>query len=260
VKNEWAVVTGASSGIGKALALELASRGYDVFLTGRNQEALRRAADECERYGVRTQLHAADLADAAQTDALVHALGAAGFPCSFLVNNAGFGVKGAFSETDLASELDMVHVQLDAALKLTKSVLPGMLARRTGCILNVASVYSFTPVARQSVYGACKGFLLSFSAALREEIRGSGVKVSVLCAGVTRTEFRLRAGIKEKNPNAGISAEDLARIAVDKTLAGRAIIVTGFPNWLFTTLGRHLPFWIVPPIVNFINNRRGVNR
>ena len=256
----WAVITGASSGIGKALAFEFASRGYPLFLTSRAEQALQTVAAECaRRHRCEVRTHAADLADAAQTDGLVLALAAAELEYGVLVNNAGFGVKGKFADTDLAAELDLTHVQLDAMLKLTKALLPGMIHRREGRILNVASVYSFAPVPQQAVYGACKAFLLSFSAALGEEIRGTGVTVTTVCPGVTRTEFRARAGIVEKNTAAGSTPEAVARMAAEQALDGRALAVPELVNKIFVFVARRLPFELVPRIVNFINNRRGVN-
>jgi short-subunit dehydrogenase len=261
VTGKWAVITGGTSGIGKALAFELASRHYDLFLTGRNIEALREVAAGCERlHAVQTRTHAADLAEPAQTAELTAALNEANLCCEVLVNNAGFGVKGKFAATPLAGELDLTRVQLDAMLMLTKAVLPGMMQRGKGAILNVASVYSFAPVPQQSVYAACKAFLLWFSDALREELRGSGVTVTILCPGVTQTEFRARAGIVEKNAEAGWTAAAVARAGVAGALRGRPLVVPGLVNRLFVTVFRHLPYGLAPWIMNFINNRRGVNR
>ena len=176
-----------------------------------------------------------------------------------LVNNAGFGVKGDFAETDLADELKMLDVQLAAMLKLTKAVLPGMIARKTGRILNIASVYSFSPVPKQSVYSACKAFILSFSSALREEVKDKGVTVTVVCPGITQTEFRIRAGIADKK-NSGMTAEAVARIAVEAMLKGKHIVVPGAQNRLFVFLARHLPLSMMARMVRYINNRRGVNQ
>jgi uncharacterized protein len=258
--DNWALITGASSGIGRALAYTLAARGYNLFLTGRNEPALRQVASHCrEQFKLATQVQIADLADTQATDALIDALSTDDRVFEILVNNAGFGVQGPFRRTALNTELDMVHVQLDAMLKLTKALLPGMVARRRGRILNVASVYSFAPVAFQAVYAASKAFLLSFSAALSEELKGSGVTVTALCPGLTQTEFRVRAGIPEKNKAAGASAEVIAEIGVSQTLKGKLIIVPGFPNRLFAFLARRLPFALVLCIVRLINKVRGVN-
>ncbi len=259
-RDRWALITGASSGIGRALAHAFASRGYNLFLTARNETALRRVATDCaEKFKAAAEVYSADLADPEAVDALIAALSCERRAFEVLVNNAGFGVPGPFQETALDAELNMVHVQLDVMLKLTKALLPGMRARRSGRILNVASVYSFAPVAFQAVYAASKAFILSFSAALSEELRGSGVTVTALCPGLTQTEFRARAGIPEKNKAAGATAEHIAEIAARQTLKGKRVVVPGFPNHLFAFLARRLPLVLVPRIVRFINKTRGVS-
>src|SRR5262249_46591405 len=132
-----------------------------------------------------------------------------------------------------------------------------MIQRRAGRILNVASVYSWAPVPFQSVYSACKAFLLSFSSSLQNELQGSGVSVTVFCPGVTHTEFRERAGITEKRKGAGMPAEMAARIAYSETLRGTAIVVPGIINRLFVFCAQHLPGGSVPSIMRFINRQRG---
>jgi len=249
-------VTGASSGIGRALALEFAARGCDLLLIGRDSDALEAVEEKCEEdYGVKTQIFITDLAD----EKAVDELGSSLKNVDILVNNAGFGVKGDFAKTNLDEELKMLDVQIAAMLKLTKAVLPGMIARKTGRILNVASVYSFSPVPKQSVYSACKAFILSFSSALREEVKDKGITVTVVCPGITQTEFRIRAGIADKK-NSGMTAEEVASIAVDAMLKGKHIVVPGAQNRLFVFLARHLPRSLMARVVKIINNRRGVNQ
>jgi len=257
---EWALVTGASSGIGKALARAFATKGYHVFLTARNEQALQRVASDCAKeFNIRTRTFAADLSDLNAVDALIAACADARYRFAVLANNAGFGVRGPFLETNLDAELRMLGVQLAAMLKLTKAVTPGMLARKSGHILNVASVYSFSPVPYQTVYGACKAFVLSFSAALREELKGTGVTVTALCPGVTQSEFRARAGIPEKKKGAGATAREVAEIAARRTLKGDALVIPGLANLLFVFLARHAPLSIFPRFMTAINNVRGVN-
>jgi short-subunit dehydrogenase len=255
VDRKLVAITGASSGIGRALALEFAARGFDLLLVGRDRDALEAVEAECRDYGAMTGISTTDLADGKAVDKL-----AASFKnVDILVNNAGFGVKGDFAETDLDDELKMLDVQITAMLKLTKAVLPGMIARKTGRILNIASVYSFSPVPKQSVYSACKAFLLSFSSALREEVKDKGITVTVVCPGITQTEFRTRAGIADKK-NSGMTAEAVARISVEATLRGKHIVVPGTQNRFFVFLARHLPQSLMARIVRIINNHRGVNQ
>jgi uncharacterized protein len=255
---KWAIITGASSGIGKALSFEFAAGGFNVFLTGRNEAALREVATECAgRYAVQTEINAADLSTSEGVDSLVDALTRKPHRYDVLVNNAGFGIHGDFASTDIEPNLQLVHVQITAALKLIRTVLPDMIARRSGRILNVASVYSFSPVPFQSVYGACKAFLLSFSSSLRNELKGTGVTVTVFCPGVTQTEFRSRAGIGQKRTNSGMTAEAAAHAAYTETLRGKHLVVPGFINRLYVFIAQILPTRTVPSIVRFINRQRG---
>lgn len=253
-----AIITGASSGIGKALAFEFAKNGFNLLLTARSEESLREVGGICEsKYAVETEIFAADLASAESTAELVKFI--AGRKIDVLVNNAGFGVKGDFAETEITDELKMIDVQLAAMLKLTKAVLSQMIANKSGKILNVASVYSFSPVPKQSVYSACKSFMLSFSSALRSEIENSGVSISVLCPGITQTEFRTRAGIADKK-NSGMTAEKVAEIAYAEMMREKFIIVPGLQNKFFAFLSKHLPESARSGLIKLINNRRGVNR
>lgn len=256
--NKSAIITGASSGIGKALAFEFARHNFDVFLTARNETALRGVADECAKnFNIKAEIFAADLADAASIDELLKAISAREF--DVLVNNAGFGVKGNFAETDLVEELKMLDVQLAAFLKLTKAILPKMIARRSGKILNVASVYSFSPVPMQAVYSASKAFMLSFSSALQDEVKDANIQVSVVCPGITQTEFRVRAGIADKK-NSGMTAEKVAEIAFAGMMKGKHIIVPGFQNKIFAFISKHLPPNLITKFIRVVNNIRGVNK
>jgi short-subunit dehydrogenase len=253
----WAFITGASSGIGKALAFEFASVGYNLFLTGRDAEALAAVArDSAQRHAVSTRTETADLARDPDVDRLIRAL--EGIPVEVLVNNAGFSVHGPFAETPITGNVELVDVQIRAALKLSRELVPGMIERGRGRILNVASVYSFAPVPFQSVYAASKAFLLSFSSALDSELREKGVTVTAFCPGVTQTRLRARAGIAEKNSGAGMRAEDAARIAVRETLKGTPVVVPGLANRMFALAARWLPVRTVPRMVRRIYRRRGL--
>jgi short-subunit dehydrogenase len=254
----WAIITGASSGIGKALAFEFAAGGFNLLLIARNEAALAEVAAECQaKHHIKTEIVAADLACAKSLEELMAMLERTPREFEVLVNNAGFGIHGDFASTDIEQNIELLSVQLTAALRLTKAVLPGMIARRTGRILNVASVYSFSPVPFQSVYAACKAFLLSFSTAIQNELGGTGITVTVFCPGVTQTEFRSRAGIGQKSEQSGMTAEAAARIAYVKTLRGKHIVVPGLVNRLYVFVSRLLPVQVVPDLIRFINRRRG---
>jgi short-subunit dehydrogenase len=219
---------------------------------------LRAVADGCAaKYNVQTDFVVADLANAESVNALVRSILARTRNCEVLVNNAGFGIHGDFASTDIQQNIELVNVQLTAALQITRAVLPSMIARRSGRILNVASVYSFAPVPFQSVYSACKAFVLSFSSALQAELKDTGVTVTVFCPGVTRTEFRARAGIGEKRKDAGMTAEAAARIAYHATLQGKHIVVPGAVNRVFVLLAKLLPTKSMANLARFINRKRG---
>jgi hypothetical protein len=256
---QWAVITGASSGIGRALAVEFASAGFNVWLAGRNRVALDEAAAECAATGVETDVVAADLATPAGVDTMIAALRAEPRQISILANNAGFGLHGGFAATPPETAVDMIHVQLTAAVRLTRHLLPAMIERRDGRILIVASVYSFSPVPYQSIYGASKAFLSSWASALGNELQGSGVTVTLYCPGTTQTAFRSRAGIGQKRSDSGMTAAEVAKIGVWATLGGRHVVVPGFWNRLFVLVTRHAPVRLVPRIVRIINRKRGQN-
>ena len=257
-QGKWAIITGASSGIGRALAFEFAAGGFNLFLTGRNEAALAEVAAECSgQYRIEIDFMPADLSSMDEVEKLIAAFLGKPRRYEVLVNNAGFGIHGDFASVDIERNIQLVNVQLTAALKLTRAVLPGMISRHSGRILNVASVYSFSPVPFQSVYGACKAFLLSFSSSLRNELKGTGVTVTVFCPGVTQTEFRSRAGITQKRQHSGMTAQAAAHVAYLETLRGKHLVVPGFINRLYVFIAQLLPVRSVPSIVRFINRQRG---
>lgn len=254
---KWVIITGASSGIGKALVFEFAKNGFNIFLTARNENILIQIAKECQQtFKVKTEVFSADLADSDSTNILVKAI--SNRKIDVLVNNAGFGVKGDFVETSIDEELKMLNVQLAAMLKLTKAVLPKMIAARSGKILNVASVYSFAPVPKQSVYSASKAFILNFSLALQNELETANVQVSTVCPGITLTEFRTRAGISDRKES-GMTAEKVAQISFAKMMKGQRVIIPGWQNRLFVLAAKHLPTEFFASVMRFINHCRGVN-
>lgn len=259
--DKWALITGASSGIGKALAYAFAGRGYNLFLTARNEAALHEvAADGRAKFHVKAEIYSADLSDLRSVDALIEALRAAPHRTfEILINNAGFGVHGQFRDTPVDREISLVNLQVETTLKLTKALLPDMLDRKRGRILNVASLYSFAPIPYQSIYAASKAFMMSFTLALGEELKGTGVTMTLLCPGITQTEFRSRAGISDMKRAAGVTAESVAEIAARETLNGSLLVVPGFFNKLFVFLARRLPLRLVLWCVLLINRTRGVH-
>jgi len=185
-----ALVTGASMGIGEAFAAALAARGYDLALAARSADALDGLAERLRTaHGSAIEVVPVDMSDVANVEPLIARTEARFGRIDLLVNNAGFGAHGRFATLEAARQLEMIRLNVESVVALTHRVLPGMIARRSGGIINVASTAAFQPVPYMAVYGATKAFVLSFSEALHEEYRSQGVTVLALCPGQTATNF-----------------------------------------------------------------------
>jgi short-subunit dehydrogenase len=252
-----ALVTGASGGIGLELARLFARGGHDLALVARSEGALRELAETLSReHGVRAIALPADLADPSTPPALAAALRERSLRVDVLVNNAGYGLNGPFAETNLARELAMIQVNVTAVTHLTKLFLTDMLAHRTGKILNVASTAAFVPGPGMAVYYATKAYVLSFSEALAEELRGTGVTVTALCPGPTRTGFQATAGAESANLFQGGGVMDqatVARAGYDALMKGKAVVVPGLRNRLQVESARLAPRSFVRRLVRRMN-------
>jgi hypothetical protein len=191
-----ALVTGASSGLGDAFARALAASGHDLVLVARTGPALEKLAAELDHdHGATSEVLVADLADSSELSSVAARI--AGDPAvGTVINNAGFGHYGPFRELHLDGEVGQVQVNILALLTLSHAALGAMVPRREGKLLNVASIAAFTPAPGGATYSATKAFVLSFTEALHDEVAASGVHVTVLCPGFTRTDFQQRAGVK----------------------------------------------------------------
>jgi len=230
------LVTGGSGGIGLAIARRFAAEGYDLFLTARSGDRL--AAAAAELAPARVETATIDLATPAGPAALLGAVEQAEMTVDVLVNNAGVGLFGPFAKTALARELAMIQLNVASLLELTKACLPGMLARRRGHIVNVASVAAFVPGPYQSVYYGTKAFVLSFSEALSEELRGSGVSVTALCPGPTVTGFHAAAQVRRARPmkrGLFLTAEQVAAATLDAVRRGRRLAIPGWRQRLMVS-------------------------
>jgi uncharacterized protein len=240
-----AIITGASSGIGEEFARQLASRGYDLVLVARRKDRLAKLAETLhDVHGVECVPVEADLSQPSGRDRLAHALTPDKTRVEMLVNNAGFGTHGFFYETDLQRELEMIDVNCAAPVHLTKRVLPWMLERKKGYIVNVASLSAFTPGPVMAMYYATKAFLLSFSEALWEECRDTGVNVLALCPGPVRTEFQRSAGISPKARSSGTAPLPVERVVDDALRAlfdGKRVVIPGYQARIAATLSRLMP-------------------
>lgn len=245
-RGSTALITGASSGIGEELARLLARQGCRLVLTARRQDRLDALAGELETAGAPgVHVLVADLAVPGAAARLVEQLDDRGLSIDVLVNNAGFGASGAFVDTDLATEQEMVQVNVVALLDLCKLLGRRMAARGAGHILNVASTAAFQPGPLMAVYYASKAFVLSLSEALAAELEDAGVVVSTLCPGPTRTQFAARAdmgGTRRVNRIARVaSASEVARAALAGLGRGSRLIIPGLMNRLGVLTVRLMP-------------------
>ncbi|MDO8874612.1 MAG: SDR family oxidoreductase [Pseudolabrys sp.] len=241
------LITGASAGIGAALAHEFASHGHALVLTARRETELNALADAIAAKGhPRPRVIASDLGQPEGPGKLAAALQEAGLEPAVLVNNAGFGLLGDAARLDLAQQLAIVDLNNRALTDLTLRFI-GSITRHKGGILNVASIAAFMPGPGMAVYHASKAYVVSLSEALHEELKADGVKVCALCPGPVPTEFNARASVPHDYfPEAlSRSAERVAREGYDGFMAGHRVVVPGGPNRIATLLPRLLPRGLV---------------
>jgi short-subunit dehydrogenase len=243
-----ALVTGASAGIGAAFARILASHGYDVALTARRADRLDSLAEEISlRFGVEALSVTADLAEPEAPGQILDHLTAHGRTVDVLVNNAGYGLPGAYADTRWEDQRAFIQVMMTAPAELAHRVLPGMVHRGFGRIVNVASLAGLVPgSAGHTLYGGVKAFLVRFSQSLHMETQGSGVHVSALCPGFTYSEFHdvngTRGQISSSTPPwLWLGADEVAAAGYEAVEANRAICVPGAPNKAIAAVGKLIP-------------------
>ena len=248
------LVTGASSGIGAAIARELAARGHGVTLTARRKDRLDELASELvAQHSVRADTVACDLASAAARKRMVQTIERRGLEVDVLVNNAGFGSAGRFQALDPGAELSMVRTNVEAVVDLCSTYVAQMVDRGRGAVLNVASVAAYQPVPRQATYAATKAFVLSFTEGLHVDLKGTGVTATALCPGPTKTEFGDAAGIPDELfeiPGLVYTAEEMAVAGVRAMERGRRAVVPGATNVVGAVGGRLMPRALVLPLID----------
>jgi short-subunit dehydrogenase len=241
------LITGASAGIGAAFARVYAARGYDVALTARRTERLESLAEEIRaRFGVEALVFTADLAEPGAVDALIAGVAARGRVVDALVNNAGYGLPGTYAGTRWSQQQAFLQVLLTSVCELTHKLLPGMIARGFGRIVNVASLAGLAPgMPSHTLYGPTKSFLVKFSQGLHAETAGTGVHVSALCPGFTRSEFHDANGTRSQTTRLPaflwLDAEAVARAGYEAAEANRPVRITGWPNRVLAVLAKLTP-------------------
>lgn len=249
-----ALITGASSGIGEAFADVFAAEGFDLVITARREDRLRAVASRLEeRYGRRVEVIVADLGRPDACAWLCDQIAARGIAIDALVNNAGYGVPGSYTASSWERHLTFLQVLVVSVTELTHRLLPGMIERGYGRIINVASLAGLVPApAGHTMYGASKAFLIKFSEALSHEVRTHDVHVTALCPGFTWSEFHDVTGTREQMNRLPrwmwLDAQTVARQGFDAVMAGRTIFVNGQVNRTIAALARYLPQRIVESV------------
>ena len=257
VEQRTVLITGASSGIGEAFAHVFAARGFDLVLTARRAERLRTLAARLQQeHGRRVDVIVADLSDRGAPAALCAEIATRGILVDALVNNAGYGVSGSYTSSPWDRHEAMLHVMVMAVAELTHRLLPGMIERRYGRIINVASLAGLVPApAGHTLYAAVKTLMIRFSESLSQEVSRHGVHVTALCPGFTRSEFHDVTGTRgtvSRLPSwLWMDAETVARQGVDAVMAGSRIHVTGHVNRTIAGLAKYLP----QPLVDAVGRR-----
>ncbi|MGB6430533.1 MAG: SDR family oxidoreductase [Candidatus Acidiferrales bacterium] len=257
-RGKWALVTGASAGIGKALATELAAGGANLVLTARRRDRLEQLAAELSaKHGVRAEVCAADLGTPAAPREIFHFTASRGIDVDVLINNAGFGATGEFTAIPIERQLEMVQVNCAAVTHLTQLYLGGMVARRRGYVMILASTAAFQGVPYLSVYAATKGFDLLLAEGLAEEMRPYGVRVCALCPGQTESEFFQVAGTSANKRSGKQTAEKVARTGLVALAKGKSFVISGVMNKLMAESERLMPRRIVASVAGSMYRPKG---
>jgi short-subunit dehydrogenase len=257
--NKTALITGASSGIGLEFAKLLAAEGYNLVLIARDEQKLREiAASLPTKFNVSVKIYPKDLSVTSDTENLVRQIREEVGTIEILINNAGFGLSGAFVDTDLGRELEMIQLNVVSLVIFTKLLAKEMVQRKSGKILNVASTAAFQPGPLMAIYYATKAFVLSFSEALAEELKESGVTVTALCPGPTATQFSKRAELEQSKLFKGgvvpvLDPVTVARIGYEELMKGRRVVIPGLINKIGALSVRLLPRNLVAQVARQIN-------
>lgn len=257
--NKTVLITGASSGIGLEFASLFAKDGYHLVLNARNETKLKEIAEQLKAdYDATVTIAAKDLSLPDSAEELTSELLAAGIEVDVLINNAGFAAYGSFDETSWKEEKDMIQVNIMALTALTKHLLPGMIKRNSGKILNVASTAAFQPGPLMAVYYATKAYVLSFSEAINYELRKTNVSVTALCPGATATNFEKRASLESSRlfQSGAMDAQEVALNGYNALMREKSLTIPGFKNKALANLVRFLPRKSVLKIVHYVQDKK----
>lgn len=256
----YTLITGASSGIGLEFAKVCASHGNDVILTARSQDQLEALSTEIQtQYKVKVQVIPLDLSAVGSATQLFEIIKGKNWDVNILINNAGFGDHGAFAQSSLKKQIEMIQLNITSLTELTHLFLSPMLNRNNGKILNVASTAAFQPGPMMSVYYATKAYVLSFSEALAEELQNTGTTITALCPGPTTSGFQKAANFSNialLNMMTIPSSKEVAEYGYDAMMKGKVIAIHGFKNSILAKTSRFLPRSVVRKIIKKIQSKR----
>jgi uncharacterized protein len=260
MSKQTALVTGASGGIGEDLARELAARQYNLVLVARSADKLEALGQELrQKYGIESTSIAMDLSTPDATERLTRELETHNLTIDVLINNAGSGDYGEFWTLAADKTARMLHLNITTLTMLSRALLPGMVARKRGKIMNVASTAGFMPGPLMSVYYASKNFVLALSEGLSEELAGTGVTVTALCPGPVETGFQAQAAMQDskllKNPSGMLSSSEVAKQGIAALERGQRVMIPGFINQVLALVPRLVPRAFVPGIVKNVQAR-----
>lgn len=259
-KRPVALITGASAGIGLELARVFARNDYDLLLIARRRDALEAEAGRLEgKYGISAKVLPADLSKLDAPATILDFASNENLDVEVLVNNAGIGLGGEFAETDIQRQLEVIQINVAALTQLTHLFLPPMIKRRAGRILNVASTAAFQPGPLMAVYYASKAYVLSFSQAIAEELRNTGITVTALCPGPTKSEFAETARIGETrlfHLGGAASAAGVAEFGYEALMSGKRVAIPGVGNKLVAQANRFAPRILATKIARMLQEGR----
>jgi short-subunit dehydrogenase len=251
------LITGASGGIGNELARLFARDRHNLILVARSVDRLARIATELQVHGVKVTTFALDLTAPTAAKFLFDQVQSAAISVDILINNAGFGAFGEFAQMSKEEILGQIQLNIIALTELTRLFLPTMMARRSGRIMNVASTAGFQPGPLMAVYYATKAYVISFTEAIANEVRNSGITVTCFCPGATNTGFARRAG-NEKTRVFGLGAMSVEKVALDgyrAVMKGRTLAISGAHNWILAQSTRFAPRKIITAISRWVSEQ-----